>query len=516
MGSSEVRRINDKIVESQLDKTAQAESQDKNPTAHTSFPSRLHELRKYHLRTTNLHLEPRTDKAFTPELDRLSARDCSSEASALPNVRDKGKRPLSPEEERQLKKWLKSIPIGEDGKRVPRAFVLSDKSRPDRLILVGGCDPCCEAICGIIVGVPLCALFSLWCYEHWSNSRRRENCMRSMQSMCDTTGRGCQGFSAWGQQLCASGSDYTRENCIPSMRSMRNAMGSRIHDFCEWRRQHTAGCSDNVRENCVQSMQSIRDTVDRFCLPGPQPEQPMQPVLPEQPMQPVLPEQPMQRVLPEQPMQPSPIERHTPFLRPSPMERPTPYVLPSPTERPMPPVLPSTIERLVPPLPEPSVSVSPMPLSLEELQKMIESTQEEYQRIQNPLEVEARRGQEQRIQRLQEILQTNNEAEAILVPRYLLSRVLQDEQRLQRETQVSERQEQRTQQLEEILQANNGAEAIQVSTDFLEEIMQDEQMLWGVWENNKKQIEMKMEELNKKLKEQQAPSSQDAKSNPCR
>ena len=176
----------------------------------------------------------------------------------------------------------------------------------------------------------------------------------------------------------------------------------------------------------------------------------------------------------------------------------------------MPPVLPSTIERLVPPLPEPSVSVSPMPLSLEELQKMIESTEEEYQRIQNPLEVEARRGQEQRIQRLQEILQTNNEAEAILVPRYLLSRVLQDEQRLQRETQVSERQEQRTQQLEEILQANNGAEAIQVSTDFLEEIMQDEQMLWGVWENNKKQIEMKMEELNKKLKEQQAPSSQDA------
>ena len=222
-----------------------------------------------------------------------------------------------------------------------------------------------------------------------------------------------------------------------------------------------------------------------------------------------------------QPMQPSPIERPMPILRPLPIERPTPSVRPSLIERPMPPapplpidnpvppVRPSPIERPTPPSPEPSVSVSLMPLSLEELQKMIESTQEEYQRIQSPLEVEVRRGQEQRIQRLQEILQTNNEAEAILVPRYLLSRVLQDEQKLQRETQVSERQEQRTQQLEEILQANNGAEAIQISTDFLEEIMQDEQMLWGVWKNNKEQIEMKMEKLNNKLKELQTSSSQD-------
>ncbi len=140
---------------------------------------------------------------------------------------------------------------------------------------------------------------------------------------------------------------------------------------------------------------------------------------------------------------------------------------------------------------------------------MIESTQEEYQRIQDPLEVEVRMGQEQRIQRLQEIIQTNNEAEAILVPRYLLSRVLQDEQRFQQETQVSERQEQRTQQLEEILQASNGVEAIQVTGDFIREILCDEQKLWGAWKNKKKQIERKMEELNERLREQQASSSQD-------
>ena len=74
---------------------------------------------------------------------------------------------------------------------------------------------------------------------------------------------------------------------------------------------------------------------------------------------------------------------------------------------------------------------------------------------------------------------------------------------------MSERQEQRTQQLEEIFQANNGAEAVQISTDFLEEILQDGQIFWGVGENNKKQIEKKIEELNKKIKELQAFSSQD-------
>ena len=96
--------------------------------------NRLQELRNYHRRTTNLYLEQaRTNKALTSELDRPRARqteDCSSECkevSALPNVWDKGKHPLSPEEERQLKKWFKSIPLGVDGKRIPRAFDLSTK-----------------------------------------------------------------------------------------------------------------------------------------------------------------------------------------------------------------------------------------------------------------------------------------------------------------------------------------------------------------------------------------------------
>jgi hypothetical protein len=92
--------------------------------------NRLQELRKYHLRTTNLYLEQaRTNKAFISELDR-PREDCSSKVSALPNVRDKGKHPLPPEEERQLK----SIPIGEDGKRVPREITF----RPNYDILVGG------------------------------------------------------------------------------------------------------------------------------------------------------------------------------------------------------------------------------------------------------------------------------------------------------------------------------------------------------------------------------------------
>ncbi len=116
----------------------------KQQSSDASFPNRLQELRKYHLRTTNLYLEQaRTNKAFTSELDRPSARqteDCSSackEVCSLPNVRDKGKHSLSPEDERLLKKWLKSIPIGEDSKRVSRVD-LSTKFTPNRLILVGG------------------------------------------------------------------------------------------------------------------------------------------------------------------------------------------------------------------------------------------------------------------------------------------------------------------------------------------------------------------------------------------
>ena len=107
--------------------------------------NRLQELRNYHRRTTNFYLEQaRTNKALTSELDRPSARqteDCSSECkevSALPNVWDKGKRPLSPDEERCLKKLLKSIPIGPDGKRVPRAFDLLTHSTPEHPLLKGG------------------------------------------------------------------------------------------------------------------------------------------------------------------------------------------------------------------------------------------------------------------------------------------------------------------------------------------------------------------------------------------
>jgi hypothetical protein len=80
-----------------------------------------------------------TNEAFTSELDGQSTRqteDCSSECkevSVLPNVWDKGKYKLSPDEER----WLKSIPMGENGQRVPRVE-LSTTFTPDRLILVGG------------------------------------------------------------------------------------------------------------------------------------------------------------------------------------------------------------------------------------------------------------------------------------------------------------------------------------------------------------------------------------------
>ncbi len=46
----------------------------KQQSSDASFPNCLQELRKYHLRTTNLDLEQaRTNKAFTSELDRPSA-----------------------------------------------------------------------------------------------------------------------------------------------------------------------------------------------------------------------------------------------------------------------------------------------------------------------------------------------------------------------------------------------------------------------------------------------------------
>jgi serine/threonine protein kinase len=100
-----------------------------------SFPNRLQELRKYHLRTTNLYLleTVRTNKTFTSELDRTSARQTEDVYKEVLALLNKGKCQLSTEEE----KWLKSIPIGEDGKRVPR-IDLSTKFTPNRLILVGG------------------------------------------------------------------------------------------------------------------------------------------------------------------------------------------------------------------------------------------------------------------------------------------------------------------------------------------------------------------------------------------
>ena len=107
---------------------------------------RLLELRKSHL--IGFGQSPhgwgdqqvRTNEAFTSGLDGQSARQiegCSSECkevSVLSNAWDKGKYKLSPEEER----WLKSIPIGENGQRVPRAFDLSSECTPTNRIGLGG------------------------------------------------------------------------------------------------------------------------------------------------------------------------------------------------------------------------------------------------------------------------------------------------------------------------------------------------------------------------------------------
>ncbi len=75
-------------------------------------------------------------------MDRQSARqteDCSSECkevSALPNVWDKGKRQLSPEEE----EWLKSRPLNEYGKLREKIVNLSSECTRTNPIGIGGMD----------------------------------------------------------------------------------------------------------------------------------------------------------------------------------------------------------------------------------------------------------------------------------------------------------------------------------------------------------------------------------------
>jgi hypothetical protein len=55
-------------------------------------------------------------------------------SSVLPSTLDKGKHPLSPETER----WLKSIPIGEDGQHVEKQIILQDHYDKDHPGLAGG------------------------------------------------------------------------------------------------------------------------------------------------------------------------------------------------------------------------------------------------------------------------------------------------------------------------------------------------------------------------------------------
>ena len=106
----------------------------KQQSSDASFPNRLQELRKYHLRTKNLYLEQtRINKTFASESDNSRAIQEKDVYKEVPSLLNKGKCRLSTGEE----KWLKSIPIGEDGKRVPR-IDLSSKFTPNRLILVGG------------------------------------------------------------------------------------------------------------------------------------------------------------------------------------------------------------------------------------------------------------------------------------------------------------------------------------------------------------------------------------------
>ncbi len=91
-----------------------------------ALPSnRLQELRKSHL-IRNPHRWG----------DQQICTECK-EVSALSNAWDKGKYKLSPEEDRLLNEWLKSLPIGENGQRAPKVE-LSTTFTPDNLILVGG------------------------------------------------------------------------------------------------------------------------------------------------------------------------------------------------------------------------------------------------------------------------------------------------------------------------------------------------------------------------------------------
>jgi tetratricopeptide (TPR) repeat protein len=147
--------------------------------------------------------------------------------------------------------------------------------------------------------------------------------------------------------------------------------------------------------------------------------------------------------------------------------------------------------------------------SQEELQEMMQSIQRDLQRMQSPCEVQVCEGQQQRIQRLQEILKTSKESEVILVPKSLLSEVLLDEQRFQREAHTSDGQRQRIWELPEILQMRKESKENRLSRSFLEKLLLDEQMLWGVGEMKKRQLEGKIAAVNEELKERQASYPRD-------
>ncbi len=111
-----------------------------------SSSNNVEKLRAHHMIASGQHpdkWQAGTAKASTSGLDGQSTRqieDCSSECkeiSVLSNAWDKGKYQLSPEEERWLMELLRSIPIGENGQRVPRVD-LATTFTPDHLILVGG------------------------------------------------------------------------------------------------------------------------------------------------------------------------------------------------------------------------------------------------------------------------------------------------------------------------------------------------------------------------------------------
>ena len=72
----------------------------------------------------------RYDQQVHTELDGQTEKISS-------NALDTGKDKLSPLEEWLFEKWLKSLPIGENGQLVPR-IELSTTFAPNRLILVGG------------------------------------------------------------------------------------------------------------------------------------------------------------------------------------------------------------------------------------------------------------------------------------------------------------------------------------------------------------------------------------------